>query len=155
MGLKCTTSDKDEQEGLKRLLEKTKSGEAVVFETDKSSKLTVDDSNNYDMKMAPHLNGEEVGMDRVEVIEKEMNVRSLVWKRLMRLGCKWGNDDRIGEALTSTSTKPPVIYGLIKDHKQVPQGEDPPVRPVCGANVGPSAKHSTQMADVIELLTML
>ena len=56
----------------------------------------------------------------------------------------------MGEALNSTSGRPPVLYGLIKDHKLVPQGEDPPVRPVCGANKGRTAKHSSQMADIID-----
>ena len=149
-GSKIYNLGHDEQKGLKMLVQRRKAGEVVVFETDKSSNLTVDESSNYDNKMAPHLNGEEVEMEQIESIEKEMNVRALVWKRIMRLGQKWGSDERVGEALTSTSTKPPVIYGLIKDHKLVPNGEDPPVRPVCGANVGPSAKHSAQMAEIIE-----
>ena len=143
-------SGQDTQKGLRKLGDRRKEGELVVFETDKSAKLTEDSSDNYDLKMAPHLVGEKIEMTDVEQIEKEMNARSTIWRRITCLAQSWAYDERVGEALNSTSGRPPVLYGLIKDHKLVPQGEDPPVRPVCGANKGPTAKHSSQMADIID-----
>ena len=53
------------------------------------------------------------------------------------------------EALTSASGVPPVLYGLPKDHKQVQEDQEHPLRPVCGANCGPGAKISNLLASFI------
>ena len=53
------------------------------------------------------------------------------------------------EAPTSTSGRPQPIYGLPKDHKTVEEGQEHPLRPVCGANNGPGARFSNLLAEII------
>ena len=100
--------------------------------------------------MAPHVSGNiEVQIQEVIRIENELNARSKCWGRILQIGSRWGQQDRVQQALTSTSSKPPPLYGLSKDHKVVPEGEEPPLRPVCGAKSGPGARLSNVLAKLI------
>ena len=98
--------------------------------------MTVDDKANFAVKMDVHVRcREEVTVSEVEEIEREMNSRTKSWGRIVGLGEKWGQTDRVKQAMTSTSGCPPHLNDLPKDHKTV-NGEEPPLRPVCGANKG-------------------
>ena len=64
-------------------------------------------------------------------------------------GEKWGHTDRMKQAVTTESGMPPTLYGLPKDHKQVAEGEEVPMRPVCGADCGPGSRISNILAEII------
>ena len=53
------------------------------------------------------------------------------------------------QAVSTESGMPPVLYGLPKDHKQVSPGQEPPLRPVCGANCGPASRLGNVLASLI------
>ena len=55
----------------------------MIVETDKSKRLAVDDIENYERKMEPHLTGTEVDRDKVLGIEEEINARATVWVRIL------------------------------------------------------------------------
>ena len=56
---------------------------------------------------------------------------------------------RIMQAVSTESGMPPVLYGLPKDHKEVPPGQEPPLRPVCGANCGPASRLGNILASLV------
>ena len=142
--------DADKQKGLKSLLLRRKREGVVVFETDKSGKLSVDNKDNFSEKMKIHLKGEDVSKEDCKEILRVMNIRAKVWSRIMSTGASWGHEDRAKSAVTTSTAEPPVIYGLRKDHKEVKEDEEHPLRPVCGATCGPNCKHSEQIAKIIE-----
>ena len=49
--------DKQTQQGIKRLRERVKAGEIIVYPTDKSGKLSVDTPLNYERAMQKHIDG--------------------------------------------------------------------------------------------------
>ena len=51
--------------------------------------------------------------------------------------------------MSSTCGLPPPIYGLPKDHKNVEDGQEYPLRPVCGASSGPGTRISNILAQII------
>ena len=67
-------------------------------------------------------------------------------------GEKWGHTDRMKQAVTTESKMPPTLNGLPKDHKQVEEGEEPPMQPIRGANCEPGSKISNILAKVISPL---
>ena len=105
-------------------MKKRKEGNLLVFDTDKSGKLSVDTVENFANKMQPHIKGEEVEKDQVQEIVKETNIRARVWSRIMSTGANWNHEDRVKSAVTTYSTDPPVLYGLRKDHKTVNDGDE-------------------------------
>ena len=139
-----------QHEGIESLVRRRKEDDLVFFETDKSGRMTVDTKNNFASKMEVHVgNGVEVSVSEIEMIEKEMNARAKSWARIVGLGEKWGHSDRVKQAMTSTSGCPPPLCGLPKDHKRVTNGEEHPLRPVCGASVGPGSRISNLLSLII------
>ena len=92
-------------------------------------------------------------MSKVENIEKGMNRQAKVFNKIFSVGQNNPRDkDRIDIAATSTNVPPPPLYGLRKDHKKVPPGQEvagPPVRPVCAAKAAPNSRVSTFLCKVI------
>ena len=112
--------------------------------------MSVDTLQNFEAKMIENVAcGSEVQHDEVLRVETEMNARAKSWGRIVGLCEAWKSDDRVKQALTSTSGRPPPIYGLPKDHKSVSEGQEHPLRPVCGANNGPGARLSDLLAQII------
>ena len=88
-------------------------------------------------------------MATVEKIETEMNARAKCWARILNIGAAWGHQKRVKQAVTSSSGEAPVLCGLSKDHKAIGDGEEHPLRPVCGADHGPGSKISYLLANMI------
>ena len=131
-------------------MRRRKTDDIIFFETDKSGKMTADSLPNFTVKMEEHVScGSEVQHEDVLRIERELNARARSWGRIVGLCEAWNHGPRVKEALTSTSGCPPPIYGLPKDHKVVEDGQDHPLRPVCGANNGPGARISYLLAQII------
>ena len=60
--------------------------------------------------------------------------------------------ERIDIASTSTNVLPPPLYGMRKDHKAIPPGQEkqgPPMRPVCAAKSAPNSRISGFLCRVI------
>ena len=63
-------------------------------------------------------------------VERVMNGQSIMFSTVLRIGEKWGQEDKERQAMTSK-------VGLRRYHKIVPpdrQSKRPPTRPVCGAS---------------------
>ena len=145
---------KEEERGVKEVQKKMEMKEIVCFKTDKSGKMSVDSLENYKEALEIHTeNDSEVDKNCVEKIETEMNRQRKVFNRMFSVGQDHPRDkDRIDSASTSTNVPAPVLYGMRKDHKEVPEGQEskgPPVRPVCAAKVAPNSRLSGFLTQVI------
>ena len=138
------------ERGITSLSERS-NGELVVFQTDKSGRLSVDSGPNFRDKMQPHIDcGSEVDFEFVEDTEGDLNARAVSWARIIGLGTRWHQEDRVKQAMISTSSSAPFLYGVPKDHKVSDDpNEEPPLRPVCGANCGPGMRLSNLLSEVI------
>ena len=70
-------------------------------------------------------------------IEKKMNGHSIMFSRILKMGQRWEQEERIRKAVTTKDGPVPLMFGLRKDHKIVPhemRDKGPPTRPVCGAS---------------------
>ena len=63
--------------------------------------------------------GEEVDIGEVESIEENLNARAKSWARILTISGTWNHSERVKEAVTLASGKPPPIYGIPKDHKLI------------------------------------
>ena len=102
---------------------------------------------NYKQALEKHTKDDiPVDQGKVDQIEKEMNRQAKIFNKMLGVGRDHPRDkDRIDIASTSTNVPAPVLYGLRKDHKQVPPGQEsqgPPVRPVCAAKTAPNSRVS-------------
>ena len=144
--IKKKNVSKSEEEGLKKVKERIKSKEIVVFSSDKSSKLTVDTVQNYTTAISEHAKDDTiVGKKKVQETERRMNQHLAHFNKMFRVGSTWGHEERIAGASTSSNVPPPPKYGVRKDHKTVQAGREqygPAVRPICGANEAPNSKFS-------------
>ena len=144
--IKKKNVSKSEEEGLKKVKERIKSKEIVVFSSDKSSKLTVDTVQNYTTAISEHAKDDTiVGKKKVQETERRMNQHLAHFNKMFRVGSTWGHEERIAGASTSSNVPPPPKYGVRKDHNTVQAGREqygPAVRPICGANEAPNSKFS-------------
>ena len=146
-GFPQSNLSKEERSGMKEIKNKIDQKELVCFKTDKSGKLTVDTAENYTKAIKVHTeNDTKINMSQVEQIETEMNRQLKQFNKMFQVGAAHPRDkDRINIASTSTNVPPPPLYGLRKDHKVIPPGQEsagPPVRPVCAAKSAPNSRMS-------------
>ena len=126
-----------EKSGLKSIKQKVKNGDIVVFETDKSSRLSVDSPTNYRLACAPHIqNDEVVSIKEHDQIENQLSAHAVMWSRMLKAGSALNQEKRVTDNMRSKSSPIAPLYTSRKDHKPIPAGngeKGPPVRPVCGA----------------------
>ena len=124
---------KPQKRGLRKLRRRVKNKEIVCFQTDKSGSMSVDTPENYVDSMQPHLEGTIPSTeDEYVKTEKLINAHMTTWCRVMKF------DKRVARNFINENNDIPPLYGLRKDHKEIPAGEEkkgPPQRPVCGAVV--------------------
>ena len=105
--------------GMKSLKEKVKNKEIVCFPSDKSGVMTVDTPENYIESMAPHLEGTvPVTEEDYAVSEKLLNAHMQAWCRIMSFS------KRITGDFQAENNEIQLLYGLQKDHKEIPAGEE-------------------------------
>ena len=131
----------------------TKREDVVVFQTDKSSRFSVDDRTNYIRANEIHVVNDEVIDDQTyNQFLKEVNAHSIMWTKFLKVGERTGKHghQRVKEnMLSSDRADPPPLYGLRKDHKKCDDLEvGPPTRPVCGA----AAAHNGKLSHLISLV---
>ena len=83
-----------------------------------------------------------------------MNQHMRQFNKMFQVGKNNEHEQRVMAATISSNTPAPPMYGLRKDHKQVPPGQDPPLRPVCGAVSGPNANISSLLAEFIKYINL-
>ena len=127
---------KQEQSGISSLKKKVADKEIVIFQTDKSGRVSVDTPENYRIAMQSHFVSDPViSQERTNSIEKVLNAHSIVWTRILSAGTLTRNEKRIKDSMISSNSAIPPLYGLRKDHKvHQDTRAGPPTRPVCGAN---------------------
>ena len=144
-----------QKRGLKSLRKKTENGEVVVYQTDKSGRLSIDKPENYKKAMAPHLQGSLVTTEECNKMEEVICAHAISWTRILAIGSLVNQKDRVRKCMLSQSSPIPPLYGLRKDHKDLPLDkivEGPPVRPVCGVNSSPNHKLSYLLSTILSEL---
>ena len=147
----------EEARGLKSIQGKVQEQEWVVMGSDKSGRLTANSRPNYLERMEPHVAGDTIAtLEEQHSMERLLNATTLQWGRLLLLGDKWNTSGRhwarIKNALRTKNCPAPPLYGLPKDHKQVPAGEEhlgPPLRPVVGATESPNGALSELLTEIL------
>ena len=122
--------------------------------TDKSGKLSVNTKTNYLDKLKPHTeNDEEITWKEKEESEKVLNAHTAQLARILMIGKKWKQEDRVKSAVTNHLGHIPSLYSLPKDHKPVPDDTGPKCRPVCGASEAPNGQLSEILSEVVVALS--
>ena len=148
--IKPSTLTRSEALGLKSLKKRTKRGQAALVATDKSGKMSVIDKINYDRLVAVHTSKDQV-ISEQEVIELEtvLSATSSSVARILKIGDKWDQKDRVQSAAKSTLSSIPPLAILLKDHKP---GPDKPVRPLCRSAESPNGPLSELTSDVMNIV---
>ena len=155
---KDSSFPKEVERGIKDLGKLCKEEDLVVFQTDKSNKLSVNTRENYLKKMDKHTEGNLVITNQqLHLKERLLNHHTLQTARALGVGR--GTTDsqaaRLKAALLNQDKTPPILYGTPKDHKPVQQGEEetgPPTRPICGAKRAPNGQLSDLLVRVLDPL---
>ena len=129
-----------------KVRERVKGKEMVVFESDKTGHFTADSVQNYENSLHEHISDDDkIDTKKVKVIERKCNHHIKQFNRMFKVGATWGHEGRVANATTSTNVPPPPVYGLRKDHKNLPH----PVRPVCGATQSPNSRLRNFLSQII------
>ena len=139
-----------EKEGIKQL---QKRDDIVIFQTDKSSRFSVDSKDNYIAACTQHTRNDTVIEEKeYDRLITEMNAHATMWSKILKAGELTGQHgpQRIKENLISSEKcDPPPLYALRKDHKQHEDTETgPPTRPVCGA----TAAHNGKLSHLLSMM---
>ena len=150
MRIKPSTLTRSEALGLKTLKKRTKKGDSAIVATDKSGRLAVLDKANYDRKVAEHTKNDPiVSAQHVAKLEATLSATSSSLARLLKIGDKWGHQDRVQSAAKSELSSIPPLAILIKDHKP---DADKPVRPLCRSAESPNGPLSEITSDVMSIV---
>ena len=141
---------KQEKEGIRSI---QKREDVVVYQTDKSSRFSIDSKNNYVEACGKHTRNDEV-IDEKEYdrIISDMNAHAIMWAKILKAGEFSGENgpQRIKENMMSAEKlDPPPLYALRKDHKPFEnEVTGPPTRPVCGA----TAAHNGKLSHLLSMM---
>ena len=126
-----------------------KRDDIVVFQTDKSGRMAVDDKDGYVKATHPHVREDPVVENAIhDKAEKEANAHSTMWLRFTGAGEYTGTSATTGYKRVKNSMKVQnhgyaPLYTLRKDHKVVDDPVlGPPTRPVCGGSAAYNNKLS-------------
>ena len=149
---------RSEKRGLQSLQQKVREGEVVVFETDKSSRFSVDTIDNYKDICNVHMKDDEiVSLNEYDRVEKRHSAHAIMWARMLRAGVDTGQEERVKNNMISKSSPVAPFYGPRKDHKPVtPENaqKGPPVRPLCGASDSHNHKLSHILSRILKPVWM-
>ena len=143
----------EEKLGLKELKALVNNKEAVIFKTDKTSKLSIDTLDNYSEELKVHIENDTViSREECVKIENKMNQSLYCLNQIFNVGSSHGerNVDRVHKASISTNVEPPVLRGQKKDHKNV---TPVPLRPVCGVTEAPNARISHMLSLILDMIS--
>ena len=144
---------KAEKAGLNECRRNAKAGKQVFYMTDKSKMISADTPENYKKAMEKHIEGDRlVDGEEVRSLERTMNGHTIMFSRFLRIGEEWSHEKRVKAAMTTKGGMIPELFGLRKDHKIVPPGEEstgPPTRPVCGASSSINGPLSHLLSEIL------
>ena len=146
--------DKEMRPGLISLTSRVKSGEILVQQTDKSGKLAITTREEYVASLQPHIASDKViTLEEKNETEKILNGHSIQLTCILRVGESHKLESRVKQAVTNKYCNVPILFGLLKDHKEVPPRAVPPVRPVCGADEANNSQLSQMLAGIVTAVT--
>ena len=106
--------------------------------------------------METHVHGDKViDNNDVESLERTVNGHAIMFSRILRIGESWGHEQRVKAAMTTVNGTIPKMFGLRKDHKEVPPDRKdigPPTRPVCGASSSINGPMLHLMSEILNKL---
>ena len=136
-------------------MKRIESGEIIVTSTDKSGKLVVMPLKMYEEMGKVHTNKDrEIHEYEVKRIQQELNKHARLILKIFGVGDQHGgrNVDRITSAFTTNAEDVPLLSLLVKDHKEVKEGDLPSTRPVIGISATMVARMSKLMAETVKRL---
>merc|ERR1711954_282286 len=144
---------KSERRGLKKLARRVKSGEIVVYTTDKSSKLAIATRESYEQQGDVHCSGDPiVTWDEAAMSKKIILGHCKALNRILRIGESHGRQsmERAWEAKELDSSTVPVVIFLARDHKAAETNGDPKTRPVCCCSTSINGEMSEYVSHLLE-----
>ena len=97
-GARLSNLKEAEKEGLRSVTRKIKDKELVVYQTDKSNRLSVDTPENYKRASLVHVEHDaQISEFEAEGIEKDISAHSEAWSRILGIGSNWNQTDRVRE----------------------------------------------------------
>ena len=152
---KCSNLTKQQIRGKIKLQSRTKAGEIIINETDKSGNMTVSSRENYKAQGDAHTqNDEVVDWKTIEVAKKEIKNHLTAICNMFQMGRDWGEtmETRVRRAMVELSTVIPQMSCSPKDHKPLPESGVPKTRPLMNA----SSSMNQRVSDVVsDLMTYL
>ena len=126
--------NEQERQGLKDAKQCVNGKKAVIFQTDKSKKYSIDKPEGFREDMKPHIENKTVVDGKfVTKVTNKANEITKSFVKILGIGKKSGQEKRsIGNVHVSAKGEKAVLSGLHKDHKI---GRDK--RPVVNGNVAP------------------
>ena len=140
------TLSRSESQGIESLLKRSKEGELVVMETDKSGKFTVMGQQDYIEAGYEHVQHDrEIDEKELKAIERRLNAASSMYIKIFRVGEDLGHTERHRSNYITHSANASNMKMLHKDHK------GPGSRKMRRLN-GPGFNEtiSNQLADLLE-----
>ena len=148
--IKASNIDTKTKQGIRSLQDRAKKGELLVVPSDKSGKLCVNSVENYVAAMEPHIKNDPViTLSDKNTTERVLNGTTLQLGRILRMGENHNHWDRTKQALTNKKGHVPVLSGMEKDHKQVEEGQQVPLRPCAGADEANNGQLSHTLAQIV------
>ena len=139
------------ESGVRELRNMTKSNsDQMVVLSDKSSKSCLMTKNNYVSCVEQHIsNDRKIVPKEIHTTEKLLNGHAVQFARSVGLCAQRASDQRLKSALINNEIKPPPLYCLIKDHKNIQEGQPIPSRPVCGATESQTGPLGNILTDIL------
>ena len=138
---------KEVMEGIDSLSKRKSKKEVIIMKTDKSSKLTITNEEEY-RKMGEKHTKKDIKIQRNEVnrIGKILNGHSAEWARMHSSGENHGHTGRIITSKKTHSDNTGDLYMMHKDHKE----KDGEVRPTATGNTSNTWGFSNSVSDLLE-----
>ena len=145
----------EQKRGLKSLRKKQKDEQIVIFQTDKSGKMSIDTPENYIEAARPHIEKDTIITEKeYEDIEKLVNAHSAFWVNMLKVGEKSGDTERYKSSMKTENSKASTLYMYRKDHKPHEDREKgPPVRPLCDVSDSYGHKLSYFVSNILKEVT--
>ena len=134
--------------------EKRSNNGLVVCSTDKSQVCGAMSEEEWVASMEVHTRDDPiVTLEEVDEAERKLMGYAFQLARGLRFGATHGQEDKVRNNLRSEQVSIPNLYALIKDHKEIVEGEPVKTRPVCGATESPNGQLSNILSDIINAIT--
>ena len=142
----------EQKNGLAKLNKRQNKKEIVVFQTDKSGKMSVDTPENYAEAATPHIKNDIIiTQEEYAKIEEATNAHTKCWMRMLNVGKESKDDDRYKSSMLTHNSKPATLYIYRKDHKKFEDRiKGPPVRPLCDVNDSYGHKLSHFLCNILK-----